>query len=136
MVIGGKQVEKLNGQAFLLTQIRAARGYQARDVLIGYGVVLARLHARLAFAELSASDPDQLENPSSEEGLLSPGSARRVGHENLLGAVGEDLKRDRGGVGAVCDALFDYLSRLRRELVQRNRFDPRHSTPISGFVGV
>ena len=116
-------------QAFLLGQVGAPGCDQTGNVFIGNGVVLARLHARLAFAELGAADPDELEDPATEEALLSPGAACGVGHEDLLCPVGEYLKRYRGGVRSVGHTVFDDLANLGRKLVHRNRFDSRHVRP-------
>ena len=132
VVVGREQVEELHGQALLLGQLRAARGDQAGHVLVGDRVVLAGLHARLALAQLGAADPDQLDDPRSEEALLPHDAPRRVGHQDLRRLVGEDLERDRRGVGAVGHALLDDPSRLVGELVQRDRFYPGHGIPTLG----
>ena len=79
-------------QPLLLCQRGRARCHQARHVLVRDRVVLPGLHAGLAFAELRAPDADELEDAPSQKTLLSPCAARRVGHEDLRGPVGEDLE--------------------------------------------
>ena len=44
--------------------------HEAGHVLVGDGVVLARLHARLALAQLRAADADELEDAAAEQALL------------------------------------------------------------------
>ena len=138
MVVGREEVEELDGQPLLFGQLRAPGSDEARDVLVGDGVVLPRLHAGLALAQLGAADPQELEDPAPEEGLLPPGAACRVGHEDLRRLVGEDLQWDRRGIRAVRHPLLDDPPRLRRQLLQRNRLDSRHAHPpaLAGMAGV
>ena len=70
VVVGREQVEELDGQALLLGQLRTPGRDEAGDVLVGDGVVLAGLHARLALTELGAADPDELDDPSAEQALF------------------------------------------------------------------
>ena len=107
---------------------------QAGHVLVGDGVVLAGLHAGLALAQLGAPDPDELEDPPSEQALLAPGGAGHAGLDDLGRPVGEDLQGDRGGVGAVGHPLLDDPPRLVGQLVHRNRLDAWHTLPLS--IGV
>ena len=107
MVVGREQVEELHGQPLLLGQLRATRSNQAGDVLVGDRVVLARLHTGLALAQLGAADPDELDDPATEEALLPHSAPRRVGHQDLRRLVGEDLKGIGRGIGAVGHSFFD-----------------------------
>ena len=114
VVVGREEVEELHGQSLLLGQAPMARGDEAGHVLVGDGVVLAGLHARLALAQLGAPDPDELEDAPPEQAVLAPGAPRHAGHDDLRRPVGEDLQRDRSGVRPVGDALFDDAAWLRR----------------------
>ena len=49
---------------------------QAGHVLVGDGVVLARLHAGLALAQLGAADADQLEDAAARAGVCWPQTLR------------------------------------------------------------
>ncbi len=129
VVIGREEIEELHGQPLLVGQVRSTGGDQARDVLVGDGVVLPRLHAGLALAQLGAADAQELEDPSPQQRLLAPGAACSVGHQDLRRLVGEDLQGDGRGVGAVGHSLFDDPPWLRRQLLQRNRLNSRHATP-------
>jgi 3-oxoacyl-[acyl-carrier protein] reductase len=129
VVIGREEIEELDGQPLLLVEVAPARSDEAGHVLVGDGVVLPRLHAGLALAQLGAPDPQQLEDPATEQGSLTHDLARRVGHQNLLRLVRKDLERDGRRIQALLDPLFDDPARLWRHLVQRNRLDPGHVTP-------
>ena len=134
VMIGGQQIQELDGQSLLGGEVRMARGEQAGHVLVGDGVVLAGLHARLALTQLGAPDPDQLKDPPSEQAFLAPGGTGHTGLDDLGGAIGEDLQGDGGGVGPVGHTLLDDASRLLGQLVHRNWFDAWHTLPLS--IGV
>jgi 3-oxoacyl-[acyl-carrier protein] reductase len=93
--------------------------------------MLPGLHARLAFAQLRTPDPDELEDASPQEALLAPGPAGGVGHQDLRGAVGEDLQRNGRCIRAVRHPVLNDPPWLLGELVQRDRFYPRHSYSLS-----
>ena len=135
MVVGREKIQELDRQALLLGQLGAARRHQAGDVLVGDRIVLTGLHAGLALAQLRATDPDQLEDSAPEQALLPPCPASSIGHQDLLGPVGEDLEGDGGGVGAVGHPVLDDPSRLLRQLVQWNRFNSWHAYSLSEVVG-
>ena len=69
VVVGRQEVEELDGQPLLVGEVRRRRANQAGHVLVGDRVVLAGLHAGLALAQLGAPDPDELEDPSTEEAV-------------------------------------------------------------------
>ena len=78
---------KLDRQPFLRVEVAAVVAEQADDVVVGDGVVLARLHARLALAELRAADAQQLEDPAAEQACRSPRASRFASHATRAGAL-------------------------------------------------
>ena len=78
VVVGREQVEELDGQSLLLGQAPMSRGDEAGHVLVGDGVVLAGLHARLALAQLGAADPDELEDARARAGCSCPMRSRAM----------------------------------------------------------
>ena len=117
---------KRHRQAFLVGELVPVAIEQARDVLVGDRVVLARLHARLALAELRAADADELEDAPAEERALAPHHAPGASIIKLLRVVGEDLQRHRRRVDAVGAAVVDDGTRFGGQLIGGDRFDDGH----------
>src|SRR6202034_3195857 len=65
VMISGEQVDELDGHLLLRRQRTVARREQARDILVGDRVMLARLATGFAFAELGAADAQQLQDPAA-----------------------------------------------------------------------
>ena len=107
---------------------------QAGDVLVGDRVVLARLHARLALAELRAADAQELEDATTEQRAAPAQTTGVVHREQVTGAVGEELERDRRGVEPFLAAALDHGTGDGRELVHGDGFDDRHAGDLSFSV--
>ena len=107
VVVGGEQVEEPDRHPLLGVEVEPVVADEAGDVLVGDGVVLAGLHARLALAELGTADPQQLEDAPAEQGAGAAGEALVVGGLEQGGAVGEDLQRDRCRVQALAHPTLD-----------------------------
>jgi hypothetical protein len=67
VVICGEEVEKPDRQPLLGIQVTSVTADQAGDIILGDRIVLARLHARLTFAELGAADPEKFQDATAQE---------------------------------------------------------------------
>src|ERR1700733_12004690 len=84
VMVGGEKVEELDGESPLFGQVAAVPGGdEAGDVLVRDGVVLPRLTAGLALAELGAADAQQLRDATAEKGVLPVALPRHVDHHDL-----------------------------------------------------
>ena len=129
VVVVGEHLEEAQRAVLTRGEVRGVELDEARDVVLGDRVVLARLPARHTRVDLRAVQTQQLhqswfEHPAPEGGLVL-----RVHRLQRDGAVRNDLERQRRRVHAVAETLVDDRLRLSRQLVVRDGLDPGHVVP-------